>query len=138
MKIFSHDEFNQLLFRNDTIIKLPEQKDGFYFMVILNSNELETGIGNDNIPFQQNWELNGDIKLNNSLHFTFKMWGKLPDNLKIDKDVSKYEGKEIAVPANTIMGVLNNLAAQDPMRFNLQNLQKTQTIEKYIGLVKKD
>lgn len=115
-----------------TVIKLPEQSNGFYFLIIFNLTEAETGIGQGHQKFQQNWELTHDFQINNILHFVFKMWGVMPDNLKIDRDITNHEGKEIAVPATTILGVLNNLASQDPLRFSLVNLQRTQVISKYI------
>ena len=132
MKVFKHEEFINLLMKNDGIVKLPEHGNGFYFLVIINASEVETGIGKDNQPFQQNWELIEEIRLNNTLYFVFNMWGQLPENLKIDKNVSQYEGKIFAVPANTIFDILNNLASQDPYRFSINNLKKTQAIGKYI------
>jgi len=134
MKVFEHKEFIQLLMRENTIIKLPEQSNGFYILIIFYLNEIETGIGKDDIEFQQNWELTKDVMIANSLHFVFEMWGQLPDNIKIEKDISHHEGREFAVPANTIISVLNNLSAQDSLRFSLNNLQKTQVLSKYIRL----
>lgn len=132
MKVFTHDAFVQLLSRENTVIKLPEQHFGFYFLIIFYLNEKATGIGEDEVEFQQNWELTNYVKIDNLLHFVFKMWGQLPGNLKIEKDISQHEGKEFAVPANTIIGVLNNLARQDPLHFSLANLQKTQILNKFI------
>ena len=134
MKVFQHEEFIDLLMRDNSIVKLPEHGNGYYFMIIVNTSEIETGIGMDNVPFEQNWELFEEMRMNNILYFIFKMWGQLPGNLKIEKDVSQYEGKIFAVPANTIMSILNKIAPQDPQRFNIVNLKKTQTIGKYIKI----
>lgn len=132
MKVFSHDEFFELAHSGDAIFKIPEQLGGGYFLMELVDTELTTGIGIDINKYQQNWEIEDDRIINNTPHFIFRMWGNLPDNIKVYKDISNHEGKEIAVPVKTIFDIIEKLALHDPVRYDVENLRKTQTIKKYI------
>jgi len=133
MKTFNHEQFIKLVTSNNAKFKLPEQINGFYFLLEIETDEMNTGIGTDKTIYLQRWELHDDVTINNSAYFLFKMWGQIPDHMLVHKDISEHEGKEIAVPVRTILSILNNLSQQASQLFNEDNLLKTQTIKKSLN-----
>ncbi len=132
MKTFTHEEFIALVSANHTLFKLPEQKDGFYCLVEIVTDEITTGIGTDMTAYQQSWELSAARTIINRVYFIFKMWGHLPNQVQLHKNISEHEGKEFAVPKETILALLKNLFKQFPTVFSMANLLKTQVVNKYL------
>jgi tetratricopeptide (TPR) repeat protein len=137
MKIFNGEQIMTLFHTCDTVFKLPEQVNGFYFKIEIETDEISTGIGTDETEYLQHWELHNATVIDNKEYFLFKMWGKLPDHMVEYKDMSEHEGKEIAISTQIVFQVLNNLGAQAPEAFNIENLKKTQVIKNYLDIGEK-
>jgi tetratricopeptide (TPR) repeat protein len=134
-KIFKEMEFITLTNSTNSIFKLPEEDENYYFLAIIPTNELSTGLGPQKTSFKQYWELKYEIEINSKQYYILELWGFIPMVMREEPyiDASEHEGKKIAVQKNEILQLVSSLHNQSPELFSKYKLLRTNILRNAIS-----
>jgi hypothetical protein len=133
MKTFSKDAFIRLVIDSNSDFVVAKGETSQSFTVRLNATESQTEIGFDNSKvFTQHWELSNFEKTNEGDFFVFKMWGYPPLPLNNFVDTLRFEGKQMKIPAEGILYVIENFKKQGLPDYQNENLKKIDVLGEYL------